>query len=299
MPRRSVLLGALAAATLTACAGGEEVGRSLAARPSGTHPRPAQAAGPAETPSGTSGATVPPTEQAAAAQVSAADYPTAATQWGEDVAGVMQRLATDDPVVALTFDACGGPGGSGVDEALIDTLVEADVVATLFMNARWIEAHPDRFDALADDPRFEIANHGSAHLPLSVQGRSAYGITGTADPQQVIDEVLGAQELILARTGVAPRFFRSGTAYYDEVAVRIVNDLGLVCVNYDVLGDAGATLPAPAVAEQIMGAAAGSIVLAHMNQPDSGTAEGVRAALGPLRERGLSFVTLGQVALSD
>lgn len=42
-------------------------------------------------------------------------------------------------------------------------------------------------------------------------------------------------------TGKAPKFFRSGTAFYDEVGVRFVNEIGEQVVNYNVLGDAGAT----------------------------------------------------------
>ena len=43
-------------------------------------------------------------------------------------------------MIALTFDACGGRGGS------------------------------------SREPLFELANHGTRHRPLSVTGRSAYGI---------------------------------------------------------------------------------------------------------------------------
>jgi peptidoglycan/xylan/chitin deacetylase (PgdA/CDA1 family) len=40
------------------------------------------------------------------------------------------------------------------------------VPATLFVNARWIEANPRQFRQLAADPLFEIANHGTEHRPL-------------------------------------------------------------------------------------------------------------------------------------
>ena len=116
--------------------------------------------------------------------------------------------------------------------------------ATLFVNARWIEANPRKFRQLAADPLFEIANHGTEHRPLSVTGRSVYGIAGTSSVAQVVDEVAVNQRLITHLTGAAPAFFRSGTAHYDDVAVRVVNDLGLQVVNFDVLGDAGATYSA-------------------------------------------------------
>jgi peptidoglycan/xylan/chitin deacetylase (PgdA/CDA1 family) len=216
------------------------------------------------------------------------------TAWGEAVPGVILRLPTTDRVVALTLDACGGQAGSGYDAELIETLRRERVPATLFVNARWIEANPRKFRQLAAHPLFEIANHGTEHRPLSVTGRSVYGIAGTSGVAQVIDEVAVNQRLITQLTGAAPAFFRSGTAHYDDVAVRAVNDLGLQVVNFDVLGDAGATYSAAQVADAMLSSKPGSIILAHMNRPDSGTAEGIDAALPKLSRRGFRFVRLSE-----
>jgi peptidoglycan/xylan/chitin deacetylase (PgdA/CDA1 family) len=216
------------------------------------------------------------------------------TAWGEAVPGVVLRLPTTDRVVALTLDACGGPAGSAYDEELIENLRRARVPATLFVNARWIEANPRRFRKLAADPLFEIANHGTEHRPLSVTGQSVYGINGTSNVAQVIDEVAVNQRLINQFTGAAPIFFRSGTAYYDDVAVRVVKDLGLQVINFDVLGDAGATYSANQVVDALLSSKPGSIILAHMNRPDSGTAEGIQAALPKLSGRGFRFVHLSE-----
>jgi peptidoglycan/xylan/chitin deacetylase (PgdA/CDA1 family) len=214
--------------------------------------------------------------------------------WGEDVPRVVLRLPTTDRVVALTLDACGGRAGNGYDAKLIQTLRRGRVPATLFVNARWIEANPRKFQQLAADPLFEIANHGTGHRPLSVTGRSVYGIAGTSSVAQVIDEVTVNQRLISELTGAMPAFFRSGTAYYDDVAVRVVNDLGLQVVNFDVLGDAGATYSADQVAGAVLSSEPGSIILAHMNRPDGGTAEGIAAALPKLSRRGFRFVRLSE-----
>lgn len=60
---------------------------------------------------------------------------------GLKITGVLTRLATKDKVIALTFDACGGKGGSGYDRKLIDYLIKENIPATLFINARWIDAN--------------------------------------------------------------------------------------------------------------------------------------------------------------
>ncbi|MGH3714145.1 MAG: polysaccharide deacetylase family protein [Micromonosporaceae bacterium] len=206
------------------------------------------------------------------------------TEWGTDVTGVTRRLATTEPVVALTFDACGG-SGSGYDHALIATLRRHRVPATLFLNARWIAANPAIAADLAGDPLFELANHGTAHRPLSVTGRSAYGIAGTRDPGEAYDEVAGNVAGLHELTGTAPGWFRTGTAHYDEVATRIVADLGQRVAGFDVNADAGATRTAEQVAGAVRAATAGSIVLAHMNRPAGGTAKGFAAALPELVAR--------------
>ncbi|MDP9429931.1 MAG: polysaccharide deacetylase family protein [Actinomycetota bacterium] len=216
----------------------------------------------------------------------------APSAWGLDVPGVVTRLSTQDRVVALTFDACGGARGGGYDAALIDGLRSTKTRATLFLNHRWVLAHPDVTAELASEPLFELANHGTQHRPLSVTGRSAYGIAGTAGPGEVYDEIVGNRQSLTGAAGVPPRFFRSGTAHCDDVAVRIARDLGETVVNFDVNGDAGATLTPRQVAAALESATPGSIVLCHMNQPGSGTARGLATALPRLAEAGFRFVRL-------
>jgi peptidoglycan/xylan/chitin deacetylase (PgdA/CDA1 family) len=214
------------------------------------------------------------------------------TRWGTALPGVATTFAASGRQLALTFDACGGR----CDDALVDTLRRNAVPAVLFFSGKWIDANPGRAADLAADPLFEIGNHGTRHLPLSVTGRSAYGIGGTRSAQEVVDEVWINHERIAALTGRPPTWFRPGTAYYDDVAVDIVNELGQRPLGFSVNGDRGATAPAAAVRSNVMGAAPGSIVIAHMNHPESGTAAGIGNAITALRSAGWDFVPLsGQV----
>jgi peptidoglycan/xylan/chitin deacetylase (PgdA/CDA1 family) len=212
--------------------------------------------------------------------------------WGFDAPGVVRSLPHTTRGIALTFDACGGPGGSGFDQALLDFLNERRVPATLFLNSRWIDANPAVFRRLAADPLFEIANHGTRHRPLSVTGRSAYGIPGTRSAGEVYDEVAGNRAKLTRLLGAPPRFFRSGTAYCDDVAARIVHDLGERVVSFSVNGDGGATFTAGQVHATVAAAPARSIVLCHMNHPEGGTARGIASAVPHLLATGHSFVRL-------
>lgn len=217
--------------------------------------------------------------------------------WGPVVKGVKTRLAGDDKVIALTFDACGSPRGKGFDAALIGFLERERIPATLFVSGLWIEANQELFRRLSANPLFEIANHGYRHRPASVTGQHAYGIPGTGNVGEVVDEIEQNARLIENVTGKRPAFYRSGTAYYDEVAVEIAAALGQQVAGYSLLGDAGATFSAQQVRDALLAAKQGDIAIFHMNHPESGTAAGVMAAVPELRKRGFRFVRLSDVTV--
>lgn len=214
--------------------------------------------------------------------------------WGLDLPGIARTVDPNPKTIALTFDACGGAHGSQIDEALLATLEEHGVPATLFWNKRWIDANPRRALEIAENPLFQIENHGTSHKPLSVNGRPAYGIAGTADVAELVEEIEGNRKFMRAFLGVESNWFRSGTAHYDDTAIQIARDLGVSIAGFAVNGDAGATLPAPSVTNSLVHSRAGAIAIMHMNQPGHGTAEGVRAAIPQLRAAGFTFVKLGQ-----
>jgi peptidoglycan/xylan/chitin deacetylase (PgdA/CDA1 family) len=115
----------------------------------------------------------------------------------------------------------------GVDRALINFLRREKIPATLFINARWIGPNLELFAELAADPLFEIANHGLGHKPASVNGRSVYGIEGTADVGELVDEIELAARRLHALTDKSPAFYRSGTGAGVMAAVPQLRERGL------------------------------------------------------------------------
>ena len=240
--------------------------------------------------------------------------------WGEHIPGTTNMLshvwesrqhpaagnytltpqATAGPVpqstgtLALTLDACGGPKGSGYDAGLIEFLREQRIPATLFLTTSWIHKNPLVARELAADPLFEVAAHGTTHKPASINGRSIYGIKGTANLASLVKEVEGNARDIAAITGKRPRWYRSGTAYYDDIAAAVIRQLGLGIAGYSIAGDEGASLNAEQVEAKVLGAQDGDILLLHMNRPQSGTREGLMQALPKLREKGMAFTRLSQ-----
>jgi peptidoglycan/xylan/chitin deacetylase (PgdA/CDA1 family) len=260
---RRMFLGALTG-TAAVLASGLDVASALAA-PSGVDPQNVATANAGRTPS----------------------------QWGMALPGIVTGFAAAGRQLALTFDAC----DRACDDALLDTLTRNSVPALLFVCSKWIDANPGRVEQLAGNPLFDIGNHGTRHVPLSVTGKSAYGIGGTSSASQVVDEVWTEQARLTSLIGRAPAFFRPGTAHYDDVAVDIVHQLGLTPVGFSVNADNGATAPAARVARALTGAAPGSIVLSHMNHPGSGTAAGYASALPTMLTAGWQFVPVGAQSL--
>jgi peptidoglycan/xylan/chitin deacetylase (PgdA/CDA1 family) len=218
-------------------------------------------------------------------------------EWGEVVKGVKTRLGTNQTVIALTFDACGGPRGSGYDAKLINYLKSEKIPATLFISGRWIDANPEIFKELAKEPLFEIENHGLNHKPCSVNGRSAYGIAGTKGVDKIFDEIEQNATKIETLTSRKPKYYRPGTAHSDEICVEIANTLGYEVVNFSVRGDAGATYTKIRVKEALLNARPSSIILMHMNHPEGETAEGVIEVIPELTKRGFGFVKLSDCNL--
>ncbi len=224
--------------------------------------------------------------------VAAAHHGQRPATWAMAMPGIITTFAPAGKQMALTFDACGGPGNDQMNEVLMNFLISQRIPATLFLNERWIDADPKRAESLANNPLFEIGNHGTRHCPLSVTGRSAYGIPGTASAQQAVDEVWGNHERLIRLTGRAPRFFRTGTAHYDNVAVEIVHELGETPVGFSINADGGATFSSPQIQREMAAAVPGAIALAHMHRPKSATAPGMLAAITRLRSAGYEFVHL-------
>ncbi len=218
--------------------------------------------------------------------------------WGSNIPGVLNRIKTDKKIIALTLDACGGKKGSEADTELIDFLIENNIKATVFVNIRWIEKNKALFAKLASSPLFQIENHGVEHRPLSVNSREIYGISGAGSPGRAAFEVEAAGLVIEKLTGRKPVYFRSGTAYYDDVAVKIAEALGYRIAGFSIAADKGATLSADQVKTNILKAGKGDIIIAHINRPLSGTREGIKAAVPELIKNGFIFVKLSEAELT-
>lgn len=223
---------------------------------------------------------------------------TESKHWGDKINGIYYRLATDEKNVALTFDACGGSElANGYDRDIIEYLREKQIPATLFVTKPWIEANKEAFDGISSDSLFEIANHGTEHRPLSVVPRNVYGIDSTSSVRECLDEIIISSKYIEDKIKTVPQYFRSGTAYTDDVSLDILEDLGMKFIGYDIAADAGATLNSLEILSEFQKTRPGSIILMHFNHPESQSYEGLIRGVEYLENLGYKFVMLSDFEL--
>ncbi len=210
------------------------------------------------------------------------------------VRGTKKRIQTTEKILVLTMDACGGFYGSGYDARLIAFLRKERIPASLFITGRWGRLNRKILEELGRDPLFTLENHGDHHRPASVAGLSKYGIPGTRSIAELYSEVVVPAKMLRSITGRFPRYYRPGTAYIDDVAVKIVHDMGFEVLSFTVApGDAEVKLPLKIMMKRFMSNVhPGAIVLIHMNKPRGKIVKLMEKALPKLRKRGYRFVPL-------
>ncbi|GHV54546.1 polysaccharide deacetylase [Deltaproteobacteria bacterium] len=214
--------------------------------------------------------------------------------WGERLPGIVASLPqqaapeTGERVMALTLDACDG----GTDKRIIALLRQYAVPAAIFVTNRWLRNNLSIAKELASDSLFTLGCHGARHKPASIAGKSAYGIRGNTNIAALVAEVERNARALASVTGKRPRWYRSGTAHYDEVALAVIHDCGFWVAGYTVSIDAGASLAAGEVEARLKKAPPNAIILCHINHPESGTFGGLAAAIPAMLAAGVRFVPL-------
>jgi peptidoglycan/xylan/chitin deacetylase (PgdA/CDA1 family) len=183
--------------------------------------------------------------------------------------------------IALTYDAGSGADGAA---AILDTLKKHGVISTFFLTGRWVEKYPDLAKRIAAEGH-EIANHTYSHPDLT-----------KLPPEQALKEIQDGAAAIKKITGQETRpLFREPYGAFDEAERRIVRQAGF---SYSVYWDVD-TLDwqfpgVDAIAKKIMTKGQnGSIVLMHLNVPDSATAS--NQVIPQLRAQGYELVTVSRL----
>jgi len=208
-----------------------------------------------------------------------------------------QLVAQTQPnkTIALTLDACSGQ----YDNDLIDFLIKQRIPATIFATKKWLDSNPRGLaDIKAHLDLFEVENHGEKHIPAVIgKDRTVYGIPGEPDVIHLRREVVKGASAVEAATGIAPHWYRGATGEYDAQSIKEIDRLGYKIAGFSVNADNGATLKKFTIKKRLEHVKAGDVIIAHMNKPQSDSAEGLAVGLAYLLKAGFVFVRLDQVDL--
>ena len=201
-------------------------------------------------------------------------------------AQAISRIATEEKVLALTFDA-GSDAGHTL--AILDILDTERVKATFFLTANWLEKYPELGAAIASRGHC-LGNHTRSHPHL----------TALTD-DQIREELTSTEEGAQSACGRSTRpFFRPPFGEYDERVSSLVAEVGY---EYTILWTIDSLdwqmIPAEEVTQRIVdGAEPGAIVLMHVGS-QTNEPEALPETIRQLKAKGYRFATLSELLLGE
>ncbi len=206
--------------------------------------------------------------------------------------------------LALTFDADMTPAmlvmlEKGIVKSWynqeIKTIIDRENIhATVFLGGLWSKTYPNEARDLARDKLIELGNHSYNHSAFTVNCFKLPFIENSENE----NEVLKAQETILAITGVSVKYFRFPGGCYDRVDIETVAKLGLKIVHWDISANDGFNNDARSIINRVESQVQnGSIVVFHIHDGSFApkTHEAIKVIIPDLRKRGFEFVTISEL----
>lgn len=185
----------------------------------------------------------------------------------------------EDKVVSITFDCA---WGTEYTDKILDSLEFAGVRATFFMVEFWSEKYGE-FVKKIDEKGCEIGTHSSTHSYMS-----------KLNAEDIKAELLSSAEAIESVTGKKVELFRAPYGDYDDELIKTASELGFYTIQWDVDSLDWKDLSASDIAMRVINNVKnGSIILMHNNGLH--TAEAVPIILETLKNRGYSFVPVGEL----
>lgn len=198
----------------------------------------------------------------------------------------------DDKVIALTFD----DGPWPTTNELLDVLKEYDVKATFFTIGEQIADYPDAMKREVKEGH-QITTHTWDHASGSGNGVDLTLMS----PEEQVEEVTKGQEAVTSVTGgEAPTAFRApGGNFHDDIIWNVAPYVSYE-IGWNVDTEDWRTPGADVIADRIMSAKSGDIVLMHDGGgPRTQTIEALKIALPKMIEKGYKFVTIDELLAYD
>lgn len=195
---------------------------------------------------------------------------------------VVWEIATDEKVIALTFDD--GPHPSYTSQ-ILDLLKEYNAKGTFFVVGNKIELYPEILKREVAEGH-EIANHTYSHAYLSKQ-------------INMKNEIKKTEEIIFSVAGIRCQLFRPPGGFYNESLVTTVKQEGYKMIMWSWhLDTKDWNRPGvnKIVNKVLKSSRNGDIILFHdYVEGTTQTVDALKKILPELKQRGYRFVTVSEL----
>jgi len=206
--------------------------------------------------------------------------------------------------VALTFDADMTPAmqkmlklnliKSWYNSEIKKTLDRENVKATVFLTGLWVQTYPNEAKELSSDPLIEIGNHSYSHPAFT---KNCFRLPFIDDSQDR-NEILSAQVEIKNITGQTPKYFRFPGGCFDNNDLKVIKDLGLIVVHWDIASSDGFNKDPDTIIKKVESRVQnGSIITFHLQGGSFApkTNEALVKIIPYLKKRGYQLVTISEL----
>lgn len=193
------------------------------------------------------------------------------------------RVQTEEKKIAISFDCA---WGVDYTDKLLEIMEKENVKCTFFAVEFWVKKHPEYLKKISDAGH-EVGTHSSTHPHMSKLDKAA-----------IVNELTSSCAAIENVIGIKPKVFRPPYGEYNDLLIDTANELGLVCVQWDVDSLDWKDLSAKEIKERVLKRVkSGSIVLFH-NQ-GLHTSEALLDIIVALKKDGYSFVSVGDLVYKE
>lgn len=194
-------------------------------------------------------------------------------------------VETEEPVVALTFDAAWG------DEDLaeiLDILDAHQAKATFFVSGDWADKYPDAVQAI-HAAGHELANHGTNHRHMP-----------QLSEEEMQAEIMECHRIVYQLTQTNMTAFRAPYSDWDDTVVAVAKDCGYASINQNVDSVDWKDYGADSIIQTVMedpDLDNGAIILLHNGA--TYTKDALDGLLTRLEEEGYSFVKISDLIYQE
>lgn len=194
-------------------------------------------------------------------------------------------VETDQPVVALTFDAAWG------DEDLADILAilkSHQAEATFFVSGDWVDRYPDAIQSI-HTAGHELANHGTNHKHMPNLNES-----------DMTEEIMECHRRVYALTQTNMTAFRAPYSDWNDSVVAVAKACGYSSINQNVDSVDWKDYGVDSIIETVMNdpdLGNGAIILLHNGT--TYTRDALDTLLCRLEAEGYSFVKISDLVYTE